>query len=36
MRLIDRILSDENIKEAIEKVKSNKGAPGIDKIQIYK
>lgn len=34
MRLIDRILSDENIKEAVEKVKSNKGAPGIDKMTV--
>lgn len=34
MRLIDRILSDENIKEAMEKVKSNKGAPGIDKMTV--
>lgn len=34
MRLIDKILSDENIKEAMEKVKSNKGAPGIDKMTV--
>lgn len=34
MRLIDRILRDENIKEAMEKVKSNKGAPGIDKMTV--
>lgn len=34
MRLIDKILNDENIKEAMEKVKSNKGAPGIDKMPV--
>lgn len=34
MRLIDRILSDKNIKEAMEKVKSNKGTPGIDKMTV--
>ena len=32
MELIDRILSKENIKAAIHAVKSNKGAPGIDKM----
>ena len=31
MELIDRILSDENIKMAIKAVKQNKGAAGIDK-----
>lgn len=30
MSLIGRIVSDENIREAIRKVKSNKGAPGVD------
>lgn len=30
MNLIDRILSEENIKESIKKVAGNKGAPGID------
>lgn len=34
MELIDRILSDENIKAAIQAVKSNKGAPGIDKMPV--
>lgn len=34
MRLVDEILSDENLKEAIRKVKENKGAPGIDKMPI--
>lgn len=31
---IDRILSEENIKAAIHAVKSNKGAPGIDKMAV--
>ena len=34
MELIDRILSEENIKAAIYAVKSNKGAPGIDKMPV--
>ncbi len=34
MELIDRILSDENIKAAIHAVKSNKGAAGIDKMPV--
>lgn len=34
MELIDRILSDENIKAAIHAVKSNEGAPGIDKMPV--
>ena len=34
MELIDRILSEENIKAAIHAVKSNKGAPGIDKMTV--
>lgn len=34
MRLIEEILSDENLKEAIRKVKANKGAPGIDKMSV--
>ena len=34
MELIDRILSEENIKTAIHAVKSNKGAPGIDKMAV--
>ena len=32
MKLIERILSEENLKEAIKKVKANKGAPGVDKM----
>ena len=34
MRLIDEILSNQNIEMAIRKVKSNKGAAGIDKIPV--
>ena len=34
MELIDRILSDENIKAAIHAVKSNQGAPGVDKMPV--
>ena len=34
VELIDRILSDENIKAAIHAVKSNQGAPGIDKMPV--
>lgn len=32
MKLIERILSEENLKEAIKKVKANKGASGVDKM----
>ena len=35
MKLIDVILSEENFNKAIEKVKKNKGASGIDKMTIY-
>ena len=31
MELIDQILSQSNLQEAIRKVKINKGAPGVDK-----
>ncbi|ALJ23762.1 group II intron reverse transcriptase/maturase [Lactobacillus gallinarum] len=31
MELIERILSQNNLKEAIRRVKINKGAPGVDK-----
>lgn len=34
MELIDKILSSENIEKAIRKVKSNKGAPGIDNMAV--
>ena len=34
MKLIEEILSDINLKEAIKRVKSNKGVPGIDKMTV--
>lgn len=34
MRLIEKIVSKENIEKAKWKVKSNKGAPGIDKMTV--
>lgn len=34
MRLIERILSQDNLNEAIRRVKSNKGAPGVDKMTV--
>ena len=34
VELIDRILSEENIEAALHAVKSNKGAPGIDKMAV--
>ena len=34
VELIDRILSDENIKAATHAVRSNKGAPGVDKMPV--
>lgn len=36
MKLIEQILSEENLEKAIKKVKSNKGAPGIDKMTVEK
>lgn len=36
MRLIEKVLSEENIRTAIRKVKSNKGAPGIDEMKVDK
>ena len=35
MELIKVILSDENLNEAIRRVKSNKGVPGVDKMTVY-
>ncbi len=32
MRLIEKILSEENLNEAVKRVKANKGASGIDKM----
>ena len=34
MKLIEVILRDENLEEAIKRVKSNKGVPGIDKMTV--
>ena len=34
MKLIEVILIDENLEEAIKRVKSNKGVPGIDKMTV--
>lgn len=36
MKLIEQILSEENLEIAINKVKSNKGAPGTDRMTVYK
>lgn len=35
MELIKVILSDENLNEAIRRVKSHKGAAGVDKMKVY-
>ena len=35
MKLIELILNEENLKEAIKRVKSNKGVPGVDKMTVY-
>lgn len=35
MELIRVILSDENLKEAVRRVKSNKGIPRVDKMTVY-
>lgn len=34
MKLIEVILRDENLEEAIIRVKSNKGVPGVDKMSV--
>ena len=34
MELMYQILNNENIKEAVKRVKANKGASGIDKIKV--
>ena len=34
MKLMEKILSEENVQMAIKKVKQNKGAPGIDKMTV--
>lgn len=35
MELMEKILSEKNLKIAIKKVKQNKGAPGVDKMTVY-
>ena len=35
MKLIEKILSKENLEMAIKKVKQNKGAPGVDKMTVH-
>ena len=35
MRLIEVILEDENLNEALNRVKSNKGVAGVDKMTVY-
>ena len=35
MELIEQILSQNNLKEAIRRVKANKGAAGVDQKTIY-
>lgn len=34
MKLIEKILSEENLKMSIKKVKQNKGAAGVDKMTV--
>lgn len=34
MKLMEKILSEKNLKMAIKKVKQNKGAPGVDKMTV--
>lgn len=34
MKLIEKILSEENLNEAVKRVKANKGACGIDKMSV--
>lgn len=35
IKLINKVIADENLWKAYEKVKSNKGAPGVDGITVY-
>ena len=35
MKLMEKILSKENLEMAIKKVKQNKGAPGVDKMTVH-
>lgn len=34
MKLMEKILSEENLREAIKKVKQNRGAPGVDRMTV--
>ena len=34
MKLIEKILCEENLNEAIKRVKANKGTSGIDKMSV--
>lgn len=34
MKLMEKVLSEENLQKAIKKVKQNKGAPGVDKMTV--
>ena len=34
INLIDKVIADDNLWEAYKKVKTNKGAPGIDGITV--
>ena len=34
MKLMEVILRDENLDEAMKRVKSNKGVPGVDKMLV--
>ena len=34
MKLMEKILSEENLQKAIKKVKQNKGAPGMEKMTV--
>ena len=34
MKLMEKILSEENLQKAIQKVKQNKGASGVDKMTV--
>lgn len=35
MKLIEVILDDKNLNEAVKRVKSNKGVAGVDKMTVY-
>ena len=35
MRLIEVILDDKNLNEAVKRVKRNKGVVGVDKMIVY-